>query len=742
MKTEITNTAEISILPLIDNTYKTGGGPFSVGATVVRAPRGPVGKILAITDRNRERIFGKPWPNGVGQHMEGLRHLADACKECSVIYAARVVAEDAKFPHMAMIDITDKGAWDGTLGDTYAENDVIEMPDESQLICVVDEFENEELMPNAVDRDFSDVSAWENVDVATYDEVDDLTLTADAEAQYCTLPVLSAPTTVGLKYRLAFTVSGLVGTWTVKSFDGTQTLGEVEADGAQEFDFVPATTGGFRLVAGSATASASFDNFSMIEVPSAASPSWDAFTTSIETGSSAYGTSLSIGDGYIMQIWPIDGDPCENRSFEIETILDVKGTWVTATEYGRNDVVTIADGSKLVCRLPHTSGATMPTLETMTSQWELQSAKHERFKIKFYDKTELGVEYLLESYNVGINPTDKDDMGRPAYLPTLLEQRSARFRANYNTDLAWDSIADGLAACGKVAFAGGTNGTEPEDEDWIAAWDMFRDDNIYYYLMFAAGCYSAPVLANCMDIAETKHVSFFFDVNPNLNPDNALQWIYDTGLSCRQAAAYYTPFAADDQWYGGKTVWGVSGAAAAACAIGNQNYTGETPGVHYAPAGEKRGKLDRTGVVRMFPDFVIDRDSFYEARLNPVVPGRSGGAVIDDSLALHYEANYSRFIWVNRIGDYIIYRFYELATQVKHEPDGITKTRLEFGMREIMDDLVIAGAVVNPRNPDIDGNEPYIITVEQEEIDLWMVYWEFCPTGSARRIAGQPILIK
>lgn len=626
MKTEITNAAEISVLPLIDNTYKTGGGPFSVGATVVRSPRGPVGEIVECTARNWERIFGTPYPKSVGgAQMEGLRHLADAAKECSVVYVARVVAEDAKYPHLSVIDITDKGAWDGTEGDTYEVNDVVEISGGDKLICVTE-----------------------------------------------------------------------------------HTNGEAEVE------------------------------------PTADSENWEAFTTSYETGSTAYGTDLAIDEGYVLQIFPVDGDPCENRSFEITPVLDVKGGWTAETEYAKNDVVTIDDGTSLVCRVPHTSGDTEPTVAGLTaySFWEVQSAKHERFHITFYDKNDLGIEYVLEEYDVGVRATDKDDMGRPAFIENLLEQRSQRFRANYNSDLAWASIQDGLLAAGKVAFAGGTNGSDPTDEDWVAAWDMFRDDDIYYYLMFAAGCNSAPALANCIDIAETKHVSFFFDVSPNLNPENALAWIYDTGLHSRQAAAYYSPWAADDLWYGGKTVWGVSGAVAAACAKGNQHYSGATPGVHYSPAGEKRGKLDRTGVQRLFPDFTINRDDFYNARLNPVIAGMNGGAVIDDSLALHFEANYSRFIWVNRIGDYIIYRFYELATQVKHEPDGITKERLELGMKEIMDAMVTSGAVVEPRDQDTDGPNPYVITVEQEEIDLWMVYWEFCPTGSARRIAGQPILIK
>ena len=123
-----------------------------------------------------------------------------------------------------------------------------------------------ELMPNQVDRDFSGASAWANVDVNAYDETGDLTLTATAANQYCTCPVASVPTTVGKRYTLEFDVANIVETWTVKSFDGTQTLGTVTANGAnQQIEWVAETTGGLRIVSDETTSSGDFDNFSLTE---------------------------------------------------------------------------------------------------------------------------------------------------------------------------------------------------------------------------------------------------------------------------------------------------------------------------------------------------------------------------------------------------------------------------------------------------------------------------------------------
>lgn len=124
-----------------------------------------------------------------------------------------------------------------------------------------------ELMPNQVDRDFSGASAWSNVDLDSYDETGDLSIAASGIGQYCTCPVESAPTTAAKKYRLTFDVSGLTGTWTVKSFDGVKTYGTVTAAGAQEIEWTATTTGGIRIVANEVNSAGTFDNFSLAQIP-------------------------------------------------------------------------------------------------------------------------------------------------------------------------------------------------------------------------------------------------------------------------------------------------------------------------------------------------------------------------------------------------------------------------------------------------------------------------------------------
>lgn len=576
MKHVITNAAEITILEPIDNTYKTGGGPVSVGATCVVASKGLPFKVKQVLSDSWQDYFGKPLPKkSVG--MEGLRHLADAAKKCNYINAVRVVAADAKFPSMAFRVYRDKPAW--ATATEYKEGDLIPVTG-GKLICI-----------------------------------------EDHTSTGATAPTLAVP-----------------------------------------------------------------------------SVNFEVYTGPVETASHAYGTSLSVGDGMWMVLYPIDGDPSTTRQVRIEKV----------------------------------------------------NATTKRFRVAIYETDAIGDLVMVERLEVGIDPEDVDDMGRPAYIEAVFEQQSDHFRVDFKEGLTWADLSAIILALKSDddtpvynTFVGGTNGGAPTTEDWIKGWDLFRNEHVYVHDMFAAGNYDEEVIENCAEIADDRHCRFYYDCPPSLPPSQAMAWNKAMGLRSRHSRCYYAPFGANDRWRDGKTVWGASGAAAAAKATGNANFTGNVPGIHYAPAGEKRAVLARTGVVHLHPDEILNRDDFYDARINPVVVSPSGGAVIDDDLVQHFMQNYTRFGWVNDILDYIDWRFLEAAQYAKFEPDGLTRSILYSLTKEILDQLVVSGALVNPRYPEEDGiTTPYVITIKQLEIDLWHVQWDVCPTGAARRIAGQPKLIR
>lgn len=432
--------------------------------------------------------------------------------------------------------------------------------------------------------------------------------------------------------------------------------------------------------------------------PPSVGPEWMSYLGPVETDAHRYNESVLVGDdGYWLVLYPIDGDTSQKRTVRIQDV----------------------------------------------------DTEKQRFYMAVYDRDETGYQYLLERLLVGIGEDDKDDMGRPAYIETVFETQSTRFRADFLEGVTWEklepvllALEDKKATPKEFAFKGGTMGGEPEADDWLKGVEMLRRESMPLNLMFAAGIYDQDVLARMAEIADFRHCAFFFDVPPYLPQGQALEWLKEMGLRSRHARAYYAPFAASDPWRKGKTVWGVSGAMAAAKARGNANFTKNVPGIHFSPAGEKRGYLARTGVESLFPDESLNRDTLYTDRLNPVIPMTSGGACADDDLTQHRLENYLRFGWINDVLDHIDHRFVEAARIAKFEPDGLTRDILYKLVKQILDDLVISGALVKPRDKEQDGNKEYIITIEQVEIDLWHVEWAVCITGAARRIAGQPRLIK
>ncbi len=482
-------------------------------------------------------------------------------------------------------------------------------------------------------------------------------------------------------------------------------------------------------------------------------------------------------------------DPLTYRYPSLSFLIhkDLAAAWAANTDYKLGDVVS-NNNAKWICLEDHTSQASYspssasqtswapyngPT-ESYVNRWDANIAvgdcawgvfyiadgdpsanrymvisdintDTQRITIELYDKDELGEDYLVESHEVGVDVDDTDDLGRSAYIETVLSRDSDILRCDFDENVGWDDILDSLQDIKKthIAFVGGTSGDTPDTADFIKACEILRNDRVACNLLFAAGIYDTIVIKELADIADERHIAFFFDCPPALKSAEAIAWSNSIGLRSRHARCYYSPIAATDQWRDGECVWGVSGAMAAAKARSNHVVTvGSTPGVHYAPAGEQRGYLTRTGLRLLYEDDVVDRDNLYDARINPVVASSLVGFVADDDLTQWRLTNYLRFGWINDVLDYIDHRFVEGARQIKFEPDGLTRMGLFEMLKAILDDLVTSGALVTPRNPERDGTSPYKITIEQLEIDLWKCTWEVCITGAARRIVGQPKLIR
>lgn len=430
----ITSAPGITVLRPIDNNYSVGGSTAAIGATVVYANKGPVGRPFKVNASNWQDILGRPLPMQAGRHAEGLRHLKDALDKCQWCEVVRAIGGDAKYPSVA----------------------------------------------------------------------------------FATDPETNAATNAHL-----------------------------------------------------------------------------------------FGSEVALGEGFWLAVWPIDGAPSTNRKVNI-TQLDTQ---------------------------------------------------RQRFLLQFTE-TVSGEDRAIpgESFEVGIDPEDVDDAGLSAYAPSVLEERSRSFRCKLALGAEFANVKEM-----SVAFAGGTNGTLPNNDEWKAGWDLLKSDDISFNLTFAAGCYEGDVLAKAITVAEGRLAPFKFDCPPWQTETKAKKWLTDLNLESYMAQAIHYPYKALDEWFGGKSAWGASGSLVSSKALCLSTPTGHAAvaGAHYVPAGEKRGRINRRGIEPIHTIEKLPPEELVKARITPTDKGQ----IINDCLNLWYKENYLRFEHVVAILVDIERDFIEAAAQ-------------------------------------------------------------------------------
>lgn len=410
----------------------------------------------------------------------------------------------------------------------------------------------------------------------------------------------------------------------------------------------------------------------------------------------AYGNEVELDSGQAYAIYVDDGDPCDSTTRHLTLTVDDPD-----------------DGGNI------------------------------RYTLKLTQTTSLGVTSTLETHTISLAEDAVDDMGRSCYLPSALEARSSYLAATVNSDYAGSAV---LAAVSKVQFSGGTNGTQStiSADEYASAITVLNNAPVQYTAVLGLGCYDSTSIVSLADICADRLIDGFFDVKPTLTYSEALTAVQDSNLlgtdyvSC---CFYHFPYSCKDKWTQSRVSFGLSGAAYAAKARGVKKNT-DVGGWHYSPAGEDRGVINRSSIKPLYPSDTPDEEAMVTSRLNKVAVGTTGLMVIDDALTCCTANNYLRFQHIPSLMNAISRYFVVLGRQLKHNPDGVTETGLTRGMTKLLDRFVAAGALVTPRDTDSDGTEPYVLKVTQVEIDLWQVTWKCCPTGSSRRIQGEPVLIK
>ncbi len=369
-----------------------------------------------------------------------------------------------------------------------------------------------------------------------------------------------------------------------------------------------------------------------------------------------------------------------------------------------------------------------------------EDEENDLFTLELKETQTDGSVETLESYQVSFDPDATNDMGQPAWIPALLESQSTRLGAVL-ADGAEDSAH--LLTFEDVAFEGGTDGdlSSIDTDDYLKALEVLEASEVNYTALLSMGCYDASVLAKINSLAEDVRVDMFYDLKCAQTGENAIAEAKSHGFGkSHQAARYHFPYSCRDTFSGMNVVYGISCDAFVAKAKGVA-LVSDVGGWHYAPAGLSRAIIDRQNITRLSGIGTIDREAYVTARINPVSVAADGSVYIDDSLTTYSKNNYLRFQHVSSLMNAIARNFYEVAQAIKHEPDGVTQESLTNALTDILDRFYAAGALVTPRD-ESQGSDPYVVKVTQKDIDLWEVEWSVCPTGTARRILGKPILMR
>jgi hypothetical protein len=349
------------------------------------------------------------------------------------------------------------------------------------------------------------------------------------------------------------------------------------------------------------------------------------------------------------------------------------------------------------------------------------------------DGTEKIIDKQVVSLTIGATDVDNN----AAFIEDKLENFSTYLRAVTNP-----SNLGNFVSIKETQFAGGTSGdlTTIGTDEYAAALAILRAEDPTYHALISAGCYDDSILASLRDLADDKNIEFFLDVEPNLSYPAALERQISLAMSSYFAFAYHMPYSAVDNFYSTRTVWGLSGFVFAAKAKGVA-LKSPTGGWHYTPAGATRATITRSGLKLNANAGVPDYEGMVVGRLNKLGKNEAGALMIDDSLSCRPRKDYLRFENVVAVDCAIGRAYVELATSLKHGPDGVTLDGLEKGMTRILDGFVSSECLVKPSDP-ADGTSPYIVTITKVEIDLWSVKWAICVSGSARRFIGQARLLK
>ncbi|MDC9615429.1 phage tail protein [Xenorhabdus khoisanae] len=362
------------------------------------------------------------------------------------------------------------------------------------------------------------------------------------------------------------------------------------------------------------------------------------------------------------------------------------------------------------------------------------------FTLTLKETDSFGKQHTLDTIQVSLQPDAIDDMGQPAYLPIALENNTHRLRAVMGSRVS--RFPDYYQGFDDQPFVGGSDGdmSKITSEAYAQAIKALSASMVNYTAILSLGCYDSTALSQLAKLANDVRVDMFCDLPPASMPSDAIKTAQEQGFgSYAHICRYHLPYSCRDTFSGAQVVYGLSGDAFTAKAKGVAMVS-DVGGYHLSPAGQSRGVLLRQNIKPRPAAADIDRELYAASGINTVGFASDGSVMIDDALTTYAKKNYLRFQHVNSTFNAIARLVYDIGNALKHEPDGITRRGLEREIPKLLDRFVASEALVAPRNA-ANGTAPYVVTVTQDEFDMWHIRYEACPTGVSRRIVAEPVLI-
>lgn len=435
------------------------------------------------------------------------------------------------------------------------------------------------------------------------------------------------------------------------------------------------------------------------------------------------------GKGYVVRVMPSDA------KFPVITVT--KGTpnvvATTALAYG----VAVPEAADDIVSIYLTDGD-----NDTERKIELVAADAEEYGANFYvlklsEKQADNSFSVVEEHIVSGDIEAVDPTGNAAFIEDKLTNASSRMDAVVNL-----ANINSLDVVAETAFVGGTSGdySTIDSVAYMKALTVLQSTEKTFHAVCSLGCYEDSVIKGLEQLAYNNNISLYYDIEPNLNFSAAIERQRSLAMNSHFAAAYHLPYSAQDPFYKGKALYGISGFvfAAKAQAVASKSPVGAW---HLTAAGETYGTITRSKLELNEGAGVPDYEEMVKVRLNKLGKNSAGQLMIDDSLTTRARKDQLRFEGIVAVDNAIGRDFLRLAKSLKHSGDGVTRAGFERGMKDILDGYVGNDCLVKPRDP-ADGDKPYVVHIEQVESDLWKVSWDICVSGTMRRAIGQSKLFK